>query len=112
MTWSKGFVKKLRALPMPVEAPEPAEPREPGEEDPEDEQEEVEELRTLARISQTLWSRIRSRRGLDVAVLEAAESGGYDGAAHVLRLAVGKDLADFEQVHFTRDVLYPLAYAP
>jgi len=89
MTWSKGFEKRLRALPQP---------REPGEEKP-----EREEVKTIARLSHALWARVRRRRGLDVAALEAVESGGYAAAARLLKSTVGQGLDDFELIHFARD---------
>ncbi|MGE0440841.1 MAG: protein rep [Gemmatimonadales bacterium] len=85
MTWAKGFEKKVRALPAPPAA-------ELAEEDG--------ELKSIARLSHALWGRIRRRKGLDLAALEAVEVGGYQAAARLLKATVGQDLDDFEVFHF------------
>lgn len=87
MNWSKGFEKALKALPAASSEAES----------------DTEESRTVARISHALWGRIRSRRGLDFAVLEAIESGGYEEAALLLQRTVGQGLDNFD-LHFIRHI--------
>lgn len=87
MTWSKGFEKRLKALPQGSQQAD----------------EGIDEKFGVARISRELWRRIRRRRGLDTAVLEAAELGGYEPAARLLLTVVGSDLDDFSMLHFIQE---------
>jgi hypothetical protein len=83
LTWSRGIESRLRDMAA--------------------EELEIikkEQTKPVALISRVLWRLIRSTPGLDLRLLEAAETGGYAAAFELVRRTAGRFLLNLPYEHF------------